>query len=102
MCHTVHSSVHTALLGNTHCSESLVWLQAGFCYTINSRTSLGLLSELLLFPCVTGTCSFDLQALPLHVLQQFRGGVDVGAGQLTAGIWVWVAADLVRLTAFQY
>ena len=43
-----------------HCKQSLVWFEAsGFCYTINSRSSLGL----LLFPWVMGLCPtvLDLQ-----------------------------------------
>lgn len=38
----------TSLLANVHCNESLVWFKAsGFCYTINTGSSLGWLSDIL-------------------------------------------------------
>jgi hypothetical protein len=52
VCHMGHPFVPTALLANGHCNESLVWFEAsGFCYSVNTGTSLGLLSDILL-PCV--------------------------------------------------
>lgn len=53
LCPTVYPLVHNSLLWNIHCNESLIWSEAsGFCYFTNIRTSLGLLSDTLLFPCV--------------------------------------------------
>jgi hypothetical protein len=50
---TEHPFVHTSLLANIHCSESLVWLEtSGFFYTINTVSSLGLLLAIQLSPCV--------------------------------------------------
>jgi hypothetical protein len=55
---TVHTFVHTSLLGND-CNESLVWFEAsGFCYTVNTGSSMGLLSALLLLLRVTRSGSF--------------------------------------------
>jgi hypothetical protein len=34
-----------------------------------------------------------LQDQPLHILQQFIDGVDIGVGQLKAWIWVWVVVS---------
>ena len=49
VCPTVYPFVHTSLLANVHCNESLVWSEAsGFCCTSNTGSSLGLLSDVLL------------------------------------------------------
>jgi hypothetical protein len=49
----VYPFAQIALLANIHCNESLVWFKAsGFCYTINTGSSLGLLCDILLLPCV--------------------------------------------------
>lgn len=54
-----HPFAQTAFLANVHCSESLVWLEAsGFCYTTNTRSLPGLLSDVLLLPCVMRYFSF--------------------------------------------
>ena len=77
MCPTVHPFVYNSLLAMTHEAP-------GLSYTINAGSSLGL----LLLPCVMeGLChpvTLDLQDWPLHTLQQFIDGVDVGVGQLKA------------------
>jgi hypothetical protein len=53
VCHTAYSFVHTSFLANVLCNESLVCFKAsGFCYTISTGPSLGLLLDMLLFPCV--------------------------------------------------
>lgn len=50
---TVHPFVHTSLLVNVHCNDMKVWYEpSGFCYSINTGTSLGLLLDILLLPCV--------------------------------------------------
>ena len=84
MCPTVQSFVHTAVLANVHCPQSIglvqgLWLLLHCQYWILTRTPLGFL--------VVGLCHGDLKALglqdqPLHVLQWFIDGVDVGLGQL--------------------
>jgi hypothetical protein len=51
--HTVYSFIYTSFLANVHCNEFLVWFKAsGFCYTINIGSSLGLLLDILLLPCI--------------------------------------------------
>ena len=56
---------------------------SGFCYTINTGSSLGLLSDILLLPCVMEILQLWIcRAVPLHTLQQLTNGVDVGVGQL--------------------
>ena len=74
VCHPVYHLAQTDLLANVHCNESLIWFKAfGFCYTINTGCSPKLLDiSLAMVP-------WDL---PLIVLQQFMGGVDVSMGQL--------------------
>ena len=62
----IHSFAQTALLANVHCNESLVWFKAsGFCYTINTGSSLGLLSDILLLPCVWSSCGFGSEGQAL-------------------------------------
>ena len=55
VCHSLSCSlpfVYMSLLRYVHCNESLVCLKApGFCYTINTGSLLGFLSDILL-PCV--------------------------------------------------
>ena len=53
LCHGGHLLVHTALLANVYSSDSLVWFEAsGFCYTVNTGSSLGPLLDSLFFLCV--------------------------------------------------
>lgn len=51
-----HSSIPfcpNTLLAKVYCKDSLVWSEAsGFCSTLNTRSSLGLFSDILFFPCV--------------------------------------------------
>jgi hypothetical protein len=52
-------------------NESLVWFEAsGFCYTINTRSPLGLLGYPVVALCHGDPAALVLQCLPLHVLQQ--------------------------------
>jgi hypothetical protein len=47
------SPLSTTILANVHCRDSLQWFEAsGFCSTVNTGSSLGLLLDILLFPCV--------------------------------------------------
>jgi hypothetical protein len=69
---TVDPFVYTSLLENVHCNDAFVWYKAsGFCDSINTGPSLGLLSHLLLLSRVMASCSFGSVDLLLHVLQQF-------------------------------
>ena len=91
MSHTVNPFIHIALLASVHCKESLVWFKAsGFCYTIDTGPSLGLLLDILLLSCIVE----NLQDWYLHVLQQTIDEVDVGVDQLP---WFW--AGLVSQAA---
>ena len=53
-CVTQHTFfVQTASFASVHCNESLIWfMSSGFCYTINTRSSPGLLSDILLLTYV--------------------------------------------------
>lgn len=51
---TVHPPVHTFVLANAHCSESLVWFEiSGFCDT-DTGFLLGSLQVIPLLPWVMG------------------------------------------------
>jgi hypothetical protein len=51
--------VHTSLLVDVHCNESLGWSEfSGFCYTISTESSQELLSDILLLPLVMETLWF--------------------------------------------
>jgi len=68
-----------------HFQISLQWvigLDQDFCYTINTGSSLGLLSDMVLFPSVVEILQLGSVGQALHMLQQFIHGVDVGIGQL--------------------
>lgn len=53
MCPTVYSSAHTSSLVNVCCNELLVQIEiTGFHHTINSGSWPGLLTVILLLPCV--------------------------------------------------
>jgi hypothetical protein len=71
---------------NGHCSASLVWFKgSGFCYTINTGSSLGLLLDILLLPRAMEILQLYSQDLPLHVpSSSYMDGVDVGGGPLSA------------------
>lgn len=59
VCPRVDSFVYTLLLENVNRNGSLVWFKAsGFCHTIHYGSSVGLLSVILLLPCVIGTLQF--------------------------------------------
>jgi hypothetical protein len=56
VCSTVFPFVHSPLLVDGHCSDALVWFEAcDFCYSINTGTSQGLLSDILWLPCIMVT-----------------------------------------------
>ena len=61
LCDIAYPFVQTVLLANAHCHESLVCFKAsGFCYTINTGSSPGLLSDILMWPCVMEIMALDL------------------------------------------
>jgi hypothetical protein len=70
--HSTHF-VHTSLLANVHCNESLVWFDiSGFYYTISTiRLSPGLLLDVLLLACF----------LEILQLWQFIDEIDIGVSQ---------------------
>lgn len=54
--HTTHPFVHTSLLANVHYNDLLVCHKAsGFCYYINTGTSVEVLSDMLLILYVMGS-----------------------------------------------
>lgn len=74
VCPTEHPFVHSSSFANLHCNDSWVWSEAsGFCFTINSGTSLGLLSDTLLLPapCHGDPIVLDLWDQPLPTVVQF-------------------------------
>ena len=82
-CCTGYSLVHTSLLVSVLCSESLVWFEAsGFCYTINTGTSLRLLSDISLFPYVMKIMHFWICRTCPFILYKFINGVGVGMNHL--------------------
>ena len=57
--------VHMSFLANVHCSESLVWFEAsGFCYTIDTVSSQGLLLDPVGALCHGDAAALDLQDWP--------------------------------------
>ena len=63
----------------------MVWFKASGFYTIDTGTSLGLLSDILFVFLGHGDpAASDLHDWPLHTLQQLIDGVDVGTGKLKA------------------
>ena len=76
----------SCLNANGHCRESLVWIEAsGFCYMINTGSSLGLLLDTLLLYCCHGDPAvLYLEDWPPEVFQQFMGWVDIRMSELKA------------------
>ena len=85
------------LLIHGHFNEALVWLKAsGFCNTISTRYSWGLLSDIPLSPCVLEILQLEIcRICPLTASQQFTNGVDVGWANPKLWIWAWVLAELL-------
>jgi len=84
---TVHTIpfVQTSLLAKVHYNESAVWFEAsGFCYMVNTGSSLGLLSVALFLPHILQNqklCTAGL--VPAHTQQLVDGrdvGMDPGSG----------------------
>jgi len=98
VCPTVHPSVHPPSLANAHCNEPLVWLESsGFCDTINTESSSGLLRLLpcdrqVLQPWNRGTRS----SMSLNHSQTIE---IFGRVNSSPWIWVWMVAKLVSPTA---
>lgn len=80
--------IHTPLIANVCCSESLSSRHLVFATRISTGSSQGFLLDItliLLLPCVLDILHlWDLQDQPLHVLQQFIEEVDAGVGQFKA------------------
>ena len=79
---TAHPFVHTRLLANVRCNESLVWLLLCYQYWILTGTPLG-------YPAIAlshgDPQALNLQDQPLYILQQqFIGGEEVWVGQTKA------------------
>lgn len=67
--HTIYPLVHTYLFANVLCTDSLVWFQ-------------GLLLNILLLPCVLGSCSFgSTYPGPSHVPTDHKCGGN-GSGSI--------------------
>lgn len=82
MCHTLYPFIHIFLLANVHCNKSSIWFEASdFCYTINTESSLGLLSDVLLLPHFKEFLWFWIcRTKYFNQLHEFVGGVDTGEG----------------------
>jgi hypothetical protein len=104
VCPTVYPFVHTSLLANFYCSESLVWLKAsGFCYSIHTETSLGLLSDILLLPCVMEILQFGIcRTSPFMHSNSSSMGWMLGWINSKAWIWAWEVSELVSPSALLY
>lgn len=100
MSHTVHYLVHFPLLSSTHCKESLLWFEAsGFCFSINTGPSLGILLDILLLLVPWRCCRFgSVGPMPSFALEDHRWG-DLGIAQLIALVLGWVVAGLISLPA---
>lgn len=87
----VYPFVHTSLLTKVLCSDLLVWFNASvFCYTIDTGSSLGLLLDSLLLPCVMEICSCRSVGPAPSYIQQFTDEVDVGVRSILS----WSAHQL--------
>jgi hypothetical protein len=99
MCHSVSYWMPfcPVLLVNVHCNESLVWFKASsFCYTINTGSSPGLLSDILMWPCVMEILQFGcIRPVPSSAPAVHRWGRCWAHSK--PWIWAWVVAELVSL-----
>lgn len=87
MSHTVSPLVNISLLASVRYKESLVWFKiSGFCYTINNESSLWLLLNILLLPCVIEILQFQCCiSSPFTYSSRLRWcGFRWGGGQLIA------------------
>jgi hypothetical protein len=86
VCPTEHTLGHTSLLTNVHCDDLLVWCKASWLlllyqYWNLTGTPLGYPVVVL---CPGDPVGLDLWDGPLHMLQHFIDGVDVGVSQFKA------------------
>lgn len=99
VCHTIQPFAQTALLTKVHCSKRLVWFQAsGFCYTMNTGSSPGFLSDILLLPWVMEILQLWFQRSRLFPRSGSSGsscmGQLLGRANLKPHSWAWVVAEL--------
>jgi hypothetical protein len=84
--------VYTSSLANVHCNESLVWYEcSGFCYSINTGTSVGFLRH-------GDSVVLDLEEKPLRAFQLHQWGI-LGWPNSKPWIWAWEVSDLVTSPA---
>jgi hypothetical protein len=85
-----------------YCSEPLVWFKAsGFCYTTNTGSSPGLLSDILVLPGVMEVLLLWFsRAGPFTHSSSSQNEVDAEVVQPKT--WAWVGAELVSLMALSY
>jgi hypothetical protein len=101
LCDIAYPFVQTVLLANAHCHESLVCFKAsGFCYTINTGSSPGLLSDILLLPCVMEFLKLWIcRTGPFARSSSSQMRWTLGWANSKPWIWVWVVAELISLPA---
>lgn len=79
---TANTSIHTLLLADIPCDESLVCFETyAFSHTVNARHSLELLLVIVLLPYVWRSCSFGSAGLIPSRAPVDHRGVDIGVGQ---------------------
>jgi len=95
---TIYSSVRTSLLANVHCNESLVWFKAsGFCYTINTGSSLRLLLESCCCPVVMEVLPFWIcKTGPFTWTSTSKIEYMLKWANSEPQIWAWVVAELFQ------
>lgn len=95
-------SVRTSSLVNVHCNEALVWFEvSGYCDTINTSSSLGLLLVILLLPCVMEILQFWLSRTNPFSWPNSSQMMNFVVGQLKAWV-VGSLGDLLCLHCVQW
>ena len=99
VCHTVYPFAQRAFHANVCCNEALVQFEvSGFCYTINTGSLLGLLSDILLLPCVMEILQLRICNTGPFVCSNSSQTKQI-LGQANSKPWIgaWVVAKLVSL-----
>lgn len=78
--HPLYSSAQTKLLMSTAVSHLLGLKPLGFCYTLNTGTAPGLLSDILLLRCV-----MELQQLCVYKARTFTCSISSYMVQMLGG-----------------